>query len=323
MDKGLAQTAVHNAFNTALYDDQIKSTDSNSPAQDTEQKHARQPSKGASLLSIIRQVYDSEILKPVMPYDPDALIRKRMADAMTDGRPAEIRRLSALWTIDIAGGDKEFEERAEELIWLSTLLTTATGKHGRKSRLDFFLMHCLTSSLFIPSFMKAITKPEDKARLLRILVPAILLIILIRGRPRIDPTLIMSYTQFPHPPVLATPPKLDEETFGDPYNPSYVNPWPAIVASVVHSQEAHVVKSIRTLYYAAQKYGDTPPGGAIGAFDDNGQETLKGTAKLDGTVFVRAAGAVMDNQGWLTHGQKARNWDRSALGWEAAWENGD
>ena len=58
----------------------------------------------------------------------------------------------------------------------------------------------------------------------------------------------------------------------------------------------------------------------IGAFDEEGNETLMGSGDLDGTIFVRAAGIVMETLGWVSKGQKEGFWDRSGLGWEAAWD---
>lgn len=267
-------------------------------------------------------MYDSDVLHPVMPYQPDALLSTRIKDALTNGRPEEIRRLSSLFTInsaDPAGLDK----RIEELIWISTLLTFATGKHGRKPRLDFFLMHLLTSSLFLPSLVNALKTPENKARLLRLYVSVMLLVILLRGRPRIDPTLMMTYSPNPQPPVKDAAVKPDASALGDPRDPESVNPWPAIIGSVIYAPDAHTVKSLRTLYYAAQMYGETPPGGMPGAFDENGKESLEGAFKLDGTIFVRAVGLLMDKLGWVSYGQKEGKWDRTALGWDAAWDGPD
>lgn len=92
---------------------------------------------------------------------------------------------------------------------------------------------------------------------------------------------------------------------------------------VIHATDSHTVKTIRALYYGAQKYGETPPGGVKCSFSEDGKETLIGTSKLDGTIFVRAAGVVMNTLGWVTHGQKEGNWDRSALGWDEAWNEPD
>lgn len=262
-------------------------------------------------------------MTPVMPYDPDALLSTRTRAALADGRAEEIRRISSLWTIDTSLGDAEFDARAEELVWLATLLTAATGKHGRKPRLDFFLMHLLNTSIFVPSLLKVIPTPQSKARLLRVLLSVALLFVTVRGRPRIDPALLMSYSACPRPPTAGALPEPDTSALGDPRLESDTNPWPAIVASVVHAPDAHTLKAIRILYFAAQHYGTTPPGGAIGAFGDDGKETIAGCAVMDGTIFVKAAGAVMDTLGWVSHGQKEGRWDRSALGWDAAWEGED
>ncbi|EIW59226.1 uncharacterized protein TRAVEDRAFT_147129 [Trametes versicolor FP-101664 SS1] len=320
--QALAQTAVHDAFQPDLFD-----LTSAPPPQDTltykstDHTH-RQPSKGHSLLSILRQAYDSDIMKPVMPYDPDALLSARLRAACADGRPAEIRRLSALWQIDTARGQAELDDKAEELLWAATLLLVGSGRRGRAPRLDFFLMHMLNASLFVPSLLKAVPSMESRATLLRALVPVLLIYLTVRGRPRIDAELAMSYTDAPRAPNEQRL-QPDASAIGSPQEPADFNPWPAMVASVVYAPDAHTLKAVRTMYYAAQRYGRTPPGGAIGAFDTEGRETHAGIAKVDGSIFVRAAGVVMDTLGWVTHGQKEGSWDRSALGWDDAWKNED
>lgn len=282
----------------------------------------RQPSQGLSLLEILRQAYDSPILKPVMPYNNDAFIRQRFVDASKDGRPEEIIRLSNLWEVNAARGQEELDERVEEFLWLATLLLAGSGKPGRKPRVDFFLMYILNASLFLPSLLRTLPTMDSRVTLLRAFVPVVLILVIIRGRPRINPELMMSYTAVPHPPArLDAQP--DKSCIGDPRDDVSVNPWPEIIASVVHAPDAHTVKAVRTLYYAAQQYGTTPAGGAIGAFRPDGSETHEGIAKVDGTIFVRAAGVVMDRLGWVSHGQKEGNWDRSGLGWEDAWKNED
>lgn len=255
-------------------------------------------------------MYDSKILTPILPYQPDALLSTRSKEALQDGRPEEIKRISSLWTIDPNGGEAEFDARAEEIIWSCTLLTVATGKHGRKPRVDFFVMHLLTSSLFLPSLLRATRSAADKCSLLRLYVAEILMIMLLRGRPRIDVTLMMSYPEFPQPPHNDHSPVPDDSSLGDPRETESTNPWPAIIASVIHAPDAHTLKSIRTLYYAAQQYGEIPPGGAIGAFNKEGTETIAHAGELDGTIFVRAAGVIMNTMGWVSHGQREGDWDR-------------
>jgi hypothetical protein len=57
-------------------------------------------------------------------------------------------------------------------------------------------MHCLTSSIFLPSFLIHLTPPHRLA-LLKSYLLAILVTALARGRPRINPEIILSHTAFP------------------------------------------------------------------------------------------------------------------------------
>ncbi|KAI0086580.1 hypothetical protein BDY19DRAFT_894614 [Irpex rosettiformis] len=307
--QALAQTAVHSPPPPEVFDLRLQPiiVNGGDGVASTATSGHRQPRHGHSLFSILRETYSSPIMHPVMPYDPDALLSKRREDALKDGRRAqEIVRLCSLWVID----PSDIGSKVEELLWMATLLLASTGKPGRKPRLDFFLMHMLTASLFLPSLVDTIPTSQSKAAVLKAVLSVMLIYLLVRGRPRIDADLLMGYTSTPRPPNA----KQDV---------AYTNPWPEILASVVHAPDAHTVKAIRSLYYAAQKYGTTPKGGAIGAFlPGTEEETLKGLSNVDGTIFVRAAGVVMDTLGWVTHGQQEGAWDRSALGWDDAWNDG-
>lgn len=262
-----------------------------------------------------------------MPYDPNALLSARLRAVLADGRPEEIRRIASQFDIDESLGEAEFDSKLEECIWVSTLLMFATGKEGRKPRLDFFLMHLLTSSLFFKSFFGVLKNPTHKANLLRAFIPGIILVTLVRGRPVINPELLMTYTDKPRPPISpeSASPKPHRDSLGSPLDDDDYNPWPSLISSAIHAPDCHVVKSMRSLVYAAREYGDKPPGSVIGALmRDSSEETHPGISKLDGTIFVRAAGIMMDYMGWVTHGQHAReDWDRSALGWDEAWLDED
>jgi pre-mRNA-splicing factor ATP-dependent RNA helicase DHX16 len=285
---------------------------------------------GITALEALREVYDSDVLKPVLPYDPDAFISKRSRDAYTPERVAEIKRIVAKWTGTV-------EQKLEDLVWLATLLLVGCGKPGRKPRLDFFLMHQFNSTIFLPSLL-AFLDEEDQHSLLNAHLATTFLVSLIRGRPRIDVDLAMSYTNMPKPSTFSL------QASPEAVAPGEYNPWQFIIADVIHAPETHVTKCIRTLYHWARQYGTMPPGSVRGAFlsnsfvavsESSAKEGVKGAsvlvypeshagiAKLDGSLFVRAAGPVMSRLGWVTHGQKAGEWDRSGLGWNAAWDNED
>lgn len=77
-------------------------------------------------------------------------------------------------------------------------------------------------------------------------------------------------------------------------------------------------KSIRSLVYFASKYGSKPPGAVPGSIV-NGKEVLPGLGAVDGSLFVRVAGKMMESRGWVKEGASTTWWDTSALGWDEAW----
>ncbi|KAH7910236.1 hypothetical protein BJ138DRAFT_1009244 [Hygrophoropsis aurantiaca] len=285
---------------------------------------------GQSLFQILRQVYDSDVMKPVMPYDPNALLTARRIALLQDGRPEEMRRLCDLWW---PASPREqslgLDKKVEELFWVSTLLLAGTGKPDRKPRLDFFLMHVLNATLFLPSLLKMIPTDASKVKLLRGLLPVVLMFIMVRGRPRVNPELIMSYTAMPRPPngdEATSHPSLPPNYagYGNPQDPALYNPWHSIMDSVLYAPDAHTLKAIRALYYAARHYGHKSADQIPGLFTEEGnKESLPGIGVIDGSIFVRAAGVVMNTLGWVSHGEPAGNWDGSGLGWEDAWNGSD
>lgn len=330
---GLAQTAIHRASTAALFPysaawgDNVSPTRNNSPSGP-----GRQPSSGPSLLEILRQVCDSEVLAPPLPYNPDQLLSERFKGATEGPKAAEILRICSQYTHSIPNdaSEEELSSRIEELIWAATLLMFATGREGREHRLDFFLMHLVTSSLFFEPVFGALKDTRSKVALIRHYVPLMVAFTLSRGRPVIRPNLVQEWTPTPRPiawrDVLGV--KSDEGSgVGDMRKDEDYNPWPALIQGAVHHPDLHLPKAMRTLVFGARKYGDVPPGGAIGAFrpakeGSNREETFKGMANIDGTLFVRAAGVMMDYMRWTVCGQPSReDWDRSALGWDGAWAN--
>ncbi|KAJ7464137.1 hypothetical protein FB451DRAFT_1403503 [Mycena latifolia] len=161
--------------------------------------------KELRVLALLREVYDAPILKPILPYDPNALVL----------------------TVPLAGGargDGEAQPRAAPRL------------------LDFFPMHVCVRPV-LPNLLKVLEDPVHKAQLLHGYARAKALFALVRGRPRIDVPLLMSYTKHPRPG--------GSDALGKPSTEGETDPWLAI--------------AVRALYYSAQRFGRTPPGGAIGA----------------------------------------------------------
>jgi Questin oxidase-like len=278
-----------------------------------------------------------------MPYDPDALLSKRMRDALADEkRVEEIKRLVDLW-FGVAMTSTA-SHKITELFYVATLLFVATSKPPpHKPRLDFFLMHILNATLFLPSLFHPsvirIDNEEGKNKILKAFLATALITLVVRGRPRINAGLIEGYDAVPMPPsaALEVVEGLDPTIIGNLSDKLTTNPWPVIIGSALHGPDVHALKAIRALMYASKVHGaeDEVPGafmvpsGEISATEKNGnndkkEETHEGISRVDGTLFIRAAGVVMDVMGWngypMEAGGKVGSWDRSALGWEDAWK---
>ncbi|KAJ7689939.1 hypothetical protein B0H17DRAFT_1160060 [Mycena rosella] len=273
-----------------------------------------------TLLALLREVHESPKLTP-MPGDKDGRSFGRLMKWFNADpeRSAAIREIYARWTFNVEDdAPKEyFDEKIEECMWQATLLLGATGRPGRRPRMDFFLMHFLTAGLGLRVILDALKKPLHKAQLLQVYARSAALFILFRGHPRIDPALAMSYTALPRPSQALSDTEFAPGTAGGG------SPWFALVNSAALHPEPHVIKTIRALFYCAQQYGRTSPGAIICAADAGGNETHNGAAKLDGTLFIRVAGVLTDALGWVAHGEEARAWEFSGIGWEDTWSNPD
>ncbi|KAF5349223.1 hypothetical protein D9756_009336 [Leucocoprinus leucothites] len=333
---GLAQTAIHHTALAHAFPYSTAWGPDNALPPPPVTGPGRQPSAGISLLEVLRQVTDSPILAPPLPYNPDHLLSARLKSAVEGEKPAEILRIAQQYTLAIPNdaSEEELESRVEELVWTATLLMFATGREGRETRLDFFLMHLVTSSLFFKPVFSVLENPRSKVALIRHYVPALIVLMLARGRPLIRANLVQEWTEAPRPAGWDKDAKKEEgqnsgralTNVGDLKKDEDYNPWPLLIQGAIHHPDLHLAKAMRSLIFATQKYGTTGPGEVIGAFRPGKaerEETFKGTSQLDGTLFVRAAGVMMDYMRWTISGDTAREpqWDGSALGYDDAWAN--
>jgi len=204
-----------------------------------------------------------------------------------------------------------------ELAVFVTLLACATGRTGKKPVVDFFLMHCLTSSIFLPAFMAPLSISQRRT-ILRTHLLVVLQTALARGRPAINTNLLMNAN--PHPVAPGTEPEKSKHVISDPRDPSTRNAWTSLIESCLYAHDSHVPKSIRSLVHYSTQYGSTPPGGFIGTTTPDGKEVLPGMGKVDGSIFLRGAGLIMDVMGWCREGQEEGEWGRSPLGYDEVWK---
>lgn len=238
--------------------------------------------------------------------------------------------------------ESESKDMLEQLAFFATLLFAGTSRPNRKPRLDFFLMHVLTSSLFVEPLMGVLREGRSRRMLLAAYLPVAVAYMLTRGRPRVGCEVIMGYEACPVPKSRRSNPNekvngaLEAQegaklpgALGNPMEREYMNAWAGMLPHVLPAKDSHTLKAWRSLYVYAQRFASVPPGGVIGAFrtesgGEGWEETLPDASKLDGSVFVRAAGVLVDTMGWvgpveIGGGDQEGSWDRSGLGWNDAW----
>ncbi|EUC53970.1 DUF4243 family protein, partial [Rhizoctonia solani AG-3 Rhs1AP] len=217
---------------------------------------------------------------------------------------AIIREYATLWTIK--ENEKDIRERVEELNWFVTLIFGVGGwKKDRAFRADFFLVHLVTSNLFLPSIL-SLLRPKHQVDFMRAYFANALTWFVAEGRPALDVQgFFQSVTLDPKPnPDSKTP--VEKEAKG--------NPWYTLLAhTLVHPNEHHV-KAERALAHGAALYGAR----SKGCFS---YTELKGAEVIDGTLFVRTGGLLMDTMQWNHKVQREggideeSGWDLAGLGW--------
>ncbi|KAJ2926676.1 hypothetical protein H1R20_g10390, partial [Candolleomyces eurysporus] len=281
---------------------------------------------------------------------PDA--EKRDAVDERIGEHAEtLLQYSGLWKLDVArlGKEKRYlEGKIEELAFLVAVMFgiggwTERGKNEDGSdavfNADFFLMHLVTSSVFIPSICAYIS-PASQARFLRAYLTNALALYVFRGCPDLD---IVGFQTMKELQPVGPQPHPDKSTLPSPDSQKALNPdpWlPIIQTSVVHPDE-HVPKTQRSLsnwagafgtrrFCSAKSQSQNHPSikagaasaglgmgwgaeGAKGSSTLGGEEPipldLAGAEYLDGTVFLRAAEITAERLGRVREGEHAEFWD--------------
>ncbi|KAI0065175.1 hypothetical protein BV25DRAFT_1822291 [Artomyces pyxidatus] len=240
---------------------------------------------------------------------------------------------SAGWLQDVRGeaeAEKRLEGMVEEVIWGNTVWfgISGWGARGKEAiNADFFIMHLVTSALFLPTLVlqaslaapaPALDPPLTFAHRLLLLesfLATSAVWYLTRGNPAVP---IAEFFDSPSTAAFLTSPslkpgkerKVDTSTPPDAGSePLYSGgpAWPRVFASSLLHDNEHLCKVIRSLSFFAAKWGNRPAGYYVADGEEKGWE---GIEKLDGTLFVRTAGLVMERLGWVAEGKEERNWDR-------------
>ncbi|KZT67500.1 hypothetical protein DAEQUDRAFT_767051 [Daedalea quercina L-15889] len=177
------------------------------------------------------------------------------------------------WLPDDCADADVLEAKVEELSWLATLLYGVCGWKQDGFVADFYLMHVVTSSIFLPSFL-AYLSPTSATVLLRTFLRTSLAWYVARGRPALP--IREFYVGMDS--SLAPKPEGSKLAAADT-----ANPWLSVVQQALIHGDDHLPKTQRALAHFARVYGER----AAGTF-----EGLDGAELLDGTLFVRVAEAT-------------------------------
>ncbi|CAE6495743.1 unnamed protein product [Rhizoctonia solani] len=310
--EGLAQAAVHEASLETLFDSSFFTNSNKTSRYLTSLAASLSLSNSATKQSHQDRVHSFNILSRILADDrlkagaacsKGMFVRSREVAKNVGGI---IREYASLWTIN--EDEKDIQDRVEELNWFVTLLFGVGGwNKARGFRANFFLAHLVTSNLFLPSVL-SLLKPKYQIDLMRAYFATSLLWFVAQGRPALD---IHGFYQS----VTADPkPDLDSGSFDA--EEAEGNPWYTILAHTIRHPDEHQVKTARALAHGAALYGAY----AKGHFAHTG---LKGAEEIDGTLFVRAGGLLMDALHWnykvkerVGGVDEGNGWSRDGLGWD-------
>lgn len=232
-----------------------------------------------------------------------------------------------MWKFDIST-EAGIADAIEELSWANVLIYGVGGSSPDKPfNADFFLMHLVTSSLFLPSLLAYIDKFSSRRLLLMAYFTSALSLYVARGRPQLDIRSFYKSTEnllhkVPGPSTEPAPGTLPTPTSGLAQTP---NAWyPMIQTSIVHPNE-HLCKAQRALAHHSSLYGTrkrgwcVPPEGrtvtAAQVVREEEVEDKVGLQEMDGTVFGRVAMLTQNRLGWMREGETAGGWDTKGFYW--------
>ncbi|KAF9549930.1 hypothetical protein CPC08DRAFT_768992 [Agrocybe pediades] len=211
-----------------------------------------------------------------------------------------IRKYADEWIVN----DSDVDKKVEELIWTATLLYGVGGTHKHEFfNADFFFMHFVTSSIFIPTVVKTLKNKTSQLRLLKGYFAIILSWYIAHGRPALN---LRKFFSNPNS-LVASPPGPARLYHGVPL----ANQWHEIMQATLRHPDDHLSKLQRALASHAVHFGKTSKGTFVNVPE------LDGVEEIDGTLFLRTALLTMDRLGWVFDTEKTKNgfpvWDREGF----------
>lgn len=257
--------------------------------------HKSSANPGPHALSIAARVMNDPELGYGKGADPESKARFQSAIERSGER---LNKYFNEWSPE---GD--FAEKYEELVWLATAIYGFSGwRKGKEFKANFFMLHLVTSSLFLSS-IHSILSPESGKLLLRGFLAASLTYWVGHNRPGF--TINEFFADDSN--TLVSPPHKDPKPAEDALDASHLhqNPWFPILQSALNHPDEHLLKIQRSLAHYAALYGARPKGHLA-------QTELPGAAAIDGSFFLRLASITGQVKAWVREGEPSHDaqWNR-------------
>ncbi|KAG0251972.1 hypothetical protein BGZ95_006740 [Linnemannia exigua] len=179
-----------------------------------------EPSSAKSVVDILTALREDRELDNVTSY---TVANKTIDVARSKVAAEKVQRLLSEWKIEETIQDIDL--KAKELFKACLLAAGGTGLRNGKVKQDFFLMHALTSVLFVHKLAHALP-PAYAVSCLTSHLGASLAYYISRGRPQVDVDALLTYRG------------------KHPLDPS--NPWLSIIKRAVEIDDVHVTKVVRS-----------------------------------------------------------------------------
>ncbi|KAG0352126.1 hypothetical protein BG005_008391 [Podila minutissima] len=179
-----------------------------------------EPSSAKTVMDILTAIREDRELDNVTSY-PE--VNKTMDVAKSKVAASKVQKLLSEWKVEETIQDIDL--KAKELYKACLLAVGGTGLRNGKVKQDFFLMHALTSVLFVHKLAHALP-PAYAVSCLTSHLGASLAYYISRGRPQVDVDALLNYRG------------------KQSLDPS--NPWLSIIKRAVDIDEVHVTKVVRS-----------------------------------------------------------------------------
>ncbi|TFK19240.1 hypothetical protein FA15DRAFT_674620 [Coprinopsis marcescibilis] len=190
---------------------------------------------------------------------------KNSFDTVIGKHAHRLLKFADLWKLDadkLGKDEKYLHGKIEELVWMVTVMYGVGGWTGRGQEqdgsdehfnADFFLMHLVTSSVFIPSIAASIS-PIARARFLHSYMVVALAMYVFRGCPPLD---IANFQKLKDIPPSGPQPHPSKGTLPSPDSYEAVNadPWLSLLQNTIVHPDEHLTKIQRSLSNWASQFG--------------------------------------------------------------------